>query len=143
MSLKNQLNRIISQIKTDVKEIVETEVDYEVKEIYEEEVIRMYDEYASSMYERRYDEGGFADEKFWISDTKARGSNISYKMTNEAEAVNSRLGLDKIIEEGIYDFPKNPGARPVYERTSERLEQERVVEKALARGLKSKSYELE
>lgn len=131
----------MAQIKSDVKEIVETEVNEDILDIYDEEVIRMYNEYTPSVYERRYDQDGFGDKEFWISDTKARGNNISYKMTNEAKAVKSRIRLDKIIEEGIYDYPGIP-ERPVYERSMERIEQERVVENTLEKELKKRGYEL-
>lgn len=141
--MSKQLKNILAKIKADLKNVVENEVTDDVKDVYTEEVIRMYDEFTPKMYDRRYDQGGFADEDNWSVDVKQRGNDTSFELTNETKAINSRMRLDKIIEEGIYDYPNSPSERPVYERTMEQLEQERTVEKALKRGLEARGYNLE
>ena len=139
---KNQLKDILNQIKIDVREVVDNEVTDAIKDVYRDEVKFMYDEYEPLSYERRYDDEGFGDESKWKTESDLKGNTVYFELKNEAKAVNSTMRLDKIIEEGIYDTVVSPGERPVYERTSQRLESDRVVENGLSMGLKARGYKM-
>lgn len=139
---KNQLKDILNQIKIDVREVVRNELTYAIKDVYKSEIEFMYNEYKPFSYERRYDDEGFGDESKWKTESDLKGNAVYFELKNEAKAVNSTMRLDKIIEEGIYDTVVSPGERPVYERTSQRLESDRVVENGLSMGLKARGYKM-
>lgn len=137
----NDIDDLLIQLGKDVTKIVDSKVKDEVKEVYREEVDYAYDEFEPTSHIRRYNNNGFGDENNWEVDIDLKGNDITLELTNEAKAVNSTIRLDKIIEEGIYDWSGNvPGERPVYQRTEERLKGEQVVENALESGLRKLGY---
>lgn len=142
MARKNDdLENILLEIAKNVTRIADSKVSEEVKEVYKEEVEYMYEEFQPLSYERRYENKGFGDDANWDIDVKVSNKGLELELTNETKAVNSRLRLDKIIEEGIYDWHGvNPEERPIYERTSERIRNEQVVENTLESELRKLGY---
>ena len=131
---------ILLELNKDLTRIADNKLSKEVKQVYGEEVEYMYGEWSPTSYERRYDDGGFADERNWNIEVKPTNNGIELELTNEAEAVNSNMRLDKIIEEGVYDWSSHPEERPVYNRTEMRISDERVVENILESELKKLGY---
>lgn len=135
------LENILLEIAKNVTRIADNKIAKEVKEVYKEEVEHMYDEYEPMDYMRRYDDKGFGDDNNWDITVTPKNNSVDLELINETKAVNSYLRLDKIIEEGIYDW-KGVGVkeRPVYQRTDERLKSEQVVENILESELKKLGY---
>lgn len=137
---KSQIDDILLKLQKDVVRAVDGKITKEVKDIYKEEVDFMYQEYEPISYERRYDNKGFADDANWNVEVELKNNRVELTLTNEAEAVNSKMRLDKIIEEGIYNWTDNIGERPVYERTQNRIENEQLVDNVLEGELKKQGW---
>lgn len=142
MAKKNDdIQRILLQLAQNITRIADKKVTDEVKEVYKEEVDYMYDEYEPKSYIRRYHDNGFGDDNNWDVNVDIKNNGIELELINETKAAKSSLRLDKIIEEGIYNW-KNVDIkeRPVYQRTSDRLKSEQVVENTLKSELKKLGY---
>lgn len=137
----DDLENILLELAKNVTKIADAKVSEEIKEVYKEEVEYMYDEFQPLSYERRYENKGFGDDANWDIDVNIKNNGVEIELINEANAVNSSIRLDKIIEDGIYDWKGiNPEKRPVYDRTSQRLKDEQVVENTLESELKKLGY---
>lgn len=137
----NDIENILLKLAKDVTRIADKKITDEVKEVYREEVDHMYDEYEPKEYMRRYYDNGFGDDNNWEIDVIPKNNGVELELINETKAVNSSLRLDKIIEEGIYNW-KNVGVeeRPVYQRSVDRLKSEQVVENTLKSELSKLGY---
>lgn len=115
-----------------------TSVDRKVKKIYRGNVEKMYNSYEQTYYPRRYDDGGFLDEDNWQSSIDELGDTFEYIMTNETLANGDNRGdrLDTYIEEGIYNWKRSPGKRPVYEWTQEEIDSSNEIENVIYKDLK-------
>ena len=140
---KDDLDNILLDIKKDVVRIADFKITDVIEEKYSEEVDKMYNEYDRSYYNPRYKNGGFADETNWDTDVKTNNDGVILTLTNETKPkYDSMHRLDEIIEEGIYNWRRHPEARPVYERTQERIEDENIVEEILERELKKYGWDI-
>lgn len=140
---KDDLDNILLDIKKDVVRIADFKITDVIEEKYSEEVDKMYNEYDRSYYNPRYKNGGFADETNWDTDVKINNDGVVLTLTNETKPkYDSMHRLDEIIEEGIYNWRRHPEARPVYERTQERIEDENIVEEILERELKKYGWDI-
>lgn len=137
---KSQIDNILLNLKKDILRSVDGKVTKEIKDVYKEEVDYMYDEYKPMSYKRRYEDKGFADEANWDIEVELKNNGVELTLTNETEAAKSNMRLDKIIEEGIYDWTNEIGERPVYERTQNRIKSEQVVENVLESELKRQGW---
>ena len=115
-----------------------TSVDRKVKKIYKGNVKKMYNSYDRTSYMPRYDKGGFLDEDNLESRVDETGDSFEYVMTNETLANGDNKGdrLDTYIEEGVYDWSKSPGKRPVYEWTQDEIDSSNEIENAIYKDLK-------
>ena len=141
MAKDSDLEDLLLELQKDVARAMDGVVSNEIKEVYKEEVEYMYDEYEPSYYKRRYVNKGFSDETNWDIDVKFKGSGIRLTLVNNSKAVKSRIRLDKIIEEGTYDWNVIISERPVYERTQDRIEMEEVVDNILEGALKKQGWD--
>lgn len=132
----------MARIENDLEDVMDSEVTNDVKDVYDEEVIFMYDEFEPEVYERRYERNGFGDKRNWETVVYKEGKDMVFELTNETHAENDTIRLDEIIEEGIYDWKRQPPARPVYERATLKIREEKTVENALTRGFKKRGYEI-
>lgn len=141
MARNKEIDDLLLEIKKDVVRIADNKLSKEIKEVYKEEVDYAYSEYQPIIYQRRY---AFADENNWDVNVELGKAGIELTLINETDAVNSKERLDKIIENGEgYDWTDNVPARPVYERTQNRIEDEQVVENILESELKKLGYDFE
>lgn len=137
----NDIDNILLELAKNITRVADNKLTNEIKEVYKEEVDYMYNEFQPFTYERRYDNKGFADENNWEMNVDISNNGVSLELTNETEAVNSTERLDKIIEEGIYDWTGAvPKERPVYYRAEQRLKDEQIVENILESELKKFGY---
>lgn len=145
---KDNINSILAELQADILRITDFQLDKDIRDAYREEVEYMYDEYNPTQYIRRFDNKGFSDDTNWNTEINInKRGNIEYILTNETEtSENSPYRLDDIIEEGNKYTWKNSGiyksqlSRPVYERTMDKLEKERIVEETLEKELKEKGW---
>lgn len=144
MAKKNDdITNILAELQEDILRITDFEIDNKVRDAYQEEVEWMYAEYTPKSYERRYEDKGFIDETNWDTEVNInKRGNISYSFINETEtANNSPYRLDQIIETGKgYNWNTIVPARPVYERTMDKLEKEQIIEETLEKALKKKGW---
>lgn len=137
----NDIENILLELAKNVTRIADKKITDEVKEVYREETEFMYEEFQPIDYMRRYHNNGFGDENNWDVNVDVKNNGVELELINETKAVKSSLRLDKIIEEGIYDWKGlNPEERPVYKRSSERIKSEQVVENVLESELKKIGY---
>ena len=140
MARNKEIDDLLLELQKDIVRISDNKLSKEIKEVYKEEVDYAYSEYKPTYYERRYENKGFADENNWDMEVELGKDGVELTLTNETEAVNSKTRLDKIFEEGIYDWTDEVPKRPVYERVSQRLNSEQVVENILESELKKLGY---
>ena len=143
MARDKEIDDLLLEIQKNIVRISDNKLSKEIKEVYKEEVGYAYDEYEVTYYERRYENKGFADDSNWDMNVELGKNGVGLTLTNETEAVNSNIRLDKIFEEGIYDWSRHPDKRPIYERTQNRIEDEQVVENILKSELKKLGYDFE
>jgi len=137
----NDIYSLLLELAKNVTRVADNKLSKKIKEVYKEEVEYMYDEFQPFDYRRRYDNGGFGDENNWDIDVNIKNNDVEIELINETNAVNSRIRLDKIIEDGIYDWKGlNPEARPIYQRVSDKIENEKVVENIIESELKKLGY---
>ena len=139
MARDKEIDDLLLELQKDIVRVSDNKLSKEIKEVYKEEVDYAYSEYQPTMYQRRY---AFADENNWDMNVELGKDDIELTLINETDAVNSKERLDKIIETGEgYDWTDNVPARPIYERTQDRLESEQVVENILESELKKLGYD--
>lgn len=133
---------LLSELQSDLIDIMLGEVDEVAKEVYENQVDYMYEEYDRTYYNPRYKDGGFADRENWKSEVKKRGDIVEYTMENTTMANGADKGdrLDQYIEQGQYDWRKHPGERPIYARTQNILDETSHVDIALEDGLSKRGW---
>ena len=93
-------------------------------------------------YQRRYKNGGFGDENN-ININKISSDVI--EITNDTLANGDDYGerLDSIIEEGNYKWRRHPEARPVFEITNQKLNENRILEKIAKKEFESLGFKIE
>lgn len=143
--VKNDYNdelELLSELQSDLMDIMAGEVDEVAKEVYENQVNYMYEEYDRTYYNPRYKNNGFADRDNWKSEVKKIGDIVEYTMENTTMANGDDKGnrLDQYIEQGRYGWRKHPGERPVYARTQNILDETSHVDMALEDGLSKKGW---
>ena len=133
---------LLSELQSDLMDIMAGEVDEVAKEVYENQVNYMYEEYDRTYYNPRYKNNGFADRDNWKSEVKKIGDIVEYTMENTTMANGDDKGnrLDQYIEQGRYGWRKHPGERPVYARTQNILDETSHVDMALEDGLSKKGW---
>ena len=140
----NDIDSLLLELAKNITRVADNKLSKKVKDVYKEEVEYMYDEFQPFDYRRRYSDGGFGDENNWDIDVNIKNNGVEIELINEANAVNSSIRLDKIIEDGIYDWKGiNPEPRPVYQRVSDKIENEGIVENIIESELKKLGYEFE
>lgn len=138
MAKNKDIENILLKLAQDLTRIADKKLTDEVKEVYREEIDYMYDEYEPKEYMRRYYDNGFGDDNNWEVDVTPKNNGVELDLINETETYNpSNYRLDKLIEEGMGRLPKE---RPVYQRTSDRLKSEQVVENTLKSELSKLGY---
>ena len=133
---------LLSELQSDLMDIMAGEVDEVAKEVYENQVNYMYEEYDRTYYNPRYKNNGFADRDNWKSEVKKIGDIVEYTMENTTMANGDDKGnrLDQYIEQGRYGWRKHPGERPVYARTQNILDETSHVDMALEDGLSKRGW---
>ena len=140
---KDDIDNILMDIEKDITRITDSKISNAVEKVYSEEVEKMYNEYDRNYYNPRYKDGGFADESNWDTDVKINKDGVVLTLINETKPkYDSTHRLDQIIEEGIYNWRRHPEARPVYERTQERIEDENMIEEILESELKKYGWDI-
>lgn len=140
--MDKELKALLIELEKDILRSMDGKITQEVKQVYSEEVDNMYREYTPNYYERRYNDKGFGDDSLWDVDVNLTNNGVDLTLINEADAVNSNVRLDTLIEEGLYDWKNSPNERPVYERTQNRLDSEQIIENILESELRKKGWEL-
>lgn len=143
--VKNDYNdelELLSELQSDLMDIMAGEVDEVAKEVYENQVDYMYKEYDRTYYNPRYKNNGFADRDNWKSEVKKIGDIVEYTMENTtmANGDDKENRLDQYIEQGRYSWRKHPGERPVYARTQNILDETSHVDIALEDGLSKRGW---
>ena len=134
-------NNLINNLKKDLEKSVIVGVE-KAKEIVHEESARIYEEFEPKLYERRNEDGGFQD----FENIKAKLTSTTN--THTVEILNDtmftthngdELYLDYFIEEGIYDWNRQPPPRPFIERSQQRIDDGEVT-KVINNELRSRGY---
>lgn len=145
----DDINSLMLELQKETFRVFDTKVRKEAKEVLHEESENIYNDYTpSSNKVSRYRQGldgGYGDENnIEVDVDMMKNGTMTMELTNETKGSRQNVYLDSIIETGEgYNWTDNVPPRPAFERATDRLILESVVENALKSGLKSKGIYIE
>lgn len=145
-SLEQQLKQIAKKLQPKIQDALKYEVAETVTETLLSHVKQdVYDVYQPKSYERRYDDGGLADEGNIKSTVKGNTLIVENTTMSNEDYLPKKKKPYKIagsIEYGTgYDY-YSPGERPFIESTREDLRQNKQHISAMGRGLKRQGIDI-
>ena len=147
------MKSLIDTISNDLTETILDDVIEKIKET-ESEVISdvIYQGvFQPNYYDRRGSEnGGLGDKENMKASYITSKNGVSVEVVNETRGNDSYENYDEkgyiagIIESGEgYTWGRRPNERPFTELTSEKLENENIIENEIARSMRNKGYIVE
>lgn len=109
----------------------------ELKEAVNQGSKQIYDEFEPMTYQRRYEEGGFGDTDNIHMEVQATGNGVEVTMTNDTLANGDNEGeyLDYYIDNGIYEWNRQPPERHFMEYSKNIIEENDLIKKVIKKGL--------
>lgn len=124
-------------LEKDIANIIEKEIKEDVTKVFHEENLKIYKLRVSPRAEsqRRYQRGGYGDKKNITMTSfkeKSNGHRLIFRNITKARGGQLGANLAPLIEGGYGHIP----SRPSTSLTIKRLQTEKIVEKALDKGLR-------
>ena len=109
----------------------------ELKEAVNQGSKQIYDEFEPMTYQRRYENGGFGDIDNIEMEVQETGNGIEVTLTNNTLANGDDEGeyLDYYIDNGIYEWNRQPPERHFMEYSKNIIEENDLVKKVIKKGL--------
>lgn len=110
-----------------IADIRETVIEDCLKLMYEkmQEMVykTVYNEFNPTSYKRRYEDGGLADMGLYDFDIDMNNDGFTLRMFTNVKGAgfDKNYSLDKLIVEGIYQYPNSPKPRDFYQATLDSL----------------------
>lgn len=147
----DDLDALLKDLKVDIEDTLMDEVLDEVKNIEIEHVEEdVFSVYSPSIYKRRLNDGLDDPSNIIgeVHDMQLEVDNIT-EFNDDYGTYNHGRGLADLINDGegrsgfFYDYPgRFERARPFIDNTIEEIEKTDSVEKALAKGLRKRNYDI-
>ena len=109
----------------------------ELKEAVNQGSKQIYDEFEPMTYQRRYEEDGFGDPDNIHMEVNNTGNGVEIKITNDTLANGDNEGeyLDYYVDNGIYEWNRQPPERHFMEYSKNIIEENDLVKKVIKKGL--------